>query len=106
MKVNINGHGHMTKIATMAINSKNLEKFYSSEPEAYDFETMPEASVNGALQSLYNDDSWDNLDLFYGKASLGRLLGEHLQDHWSSGNVLGWDEILVKLLSEYVSQPL
>ena len=70
---------------------------------------MPEASVNGALQSLYNDDSWDDLDLFYGKASLGRLSqisGEHLQDHWSSGNVLGWDEILVKLLSEYVSQPL
>ena len=33
MKVNINGHGHMTKMATMAINSKNLYKSYSSEPE-------------------------------------------------------------------------
>ena len=30
MKVNINGQGHMTKMATMAINSKNLYKSYSS----------------------------------------------------------------------------
>ena len=30
MKVNINGSGHVTK---MAINSKNLYKSYSSEPE-------------------------------------------------------------------------
>ena len=63
MKVNINGQGHMTKIATMAINSKNLYKFYSPEPKTYDFETMPEASVNGALQSLYNHDPRDDLDL-------------------------------------------
>ena len=33
MKVNINGQGHMTKVATKAINSKNLYKSYSSEPE-------------------------------------------------------------------------
>ena len=35
MKVNINGQGHMTKMATMAIhvNSKNLYKSYSLEPE-------------------------------------------------------------------------
>ena len=26
MKVYINGYGHMTKMAAMAINSKNLEK--------------------------------------------------------------------------------
>ena len=52
MKVNINGHGHMTKMATMAINSKNLYKSYSPETGTYDFETLPEASVNGALQSL------------------------------------------------------
>ena len=31
MKVCINGQGHMTKMAAMAINSKNLEK--SSSPE-------------------------------------------------------------------------
>ena len=33
MKVYINGHGHMTKMAAMAINSKNLEKSFSPEPE-------------------------------------------------------------------------
>ena len=49
MKVCINGPGHMTKMASMAINSKNLLKSSS----AYDFETWHEASGNGALQSLY-----------------------------------------------------
>ena len=53
MKVNINGSGHVTKMAALAINSKILYKSYSSEPEDFDFETLPEASVNGALQSLY-----------------------------------------------------
>ena len=52
MKVCINGQGHMTKMATMAINSKNLKKSSSSEPEG-DFETWYEASGNGALLSLY-----------------------------------------------------
>ena len=33
MKVDINGQGHMTKMATMAINSINLYKSYSSEEE-------------------------------------------------------------------------
>ena len=33
MKVNINGQGHMTKMTTMAIKSKNLYKSYFSEPE-------------------------------------------------------------------------
>ena len=33
MKIDINVQGHMTKIATMAINSKKLYKSYSSEPE-------------------------------------------------------------------------
>ena len=32
MKVCINSHGHMTKVATMAINNKNLKKNSSSEP--------------------------------------------------------------------------
>ena len=48
MKVNINGSGHVTKMAAMAITSRNLYK-----PETCYFETLPEASVNGALQSLY-----------------------------------------------------
>ena len=33
MKVYINGHGHMTKMAAMAINSKNVSKSSSSEQE-------------------------------------------------------------------------
>ena len=33
MNVNINGPGHITKIAAMAINSKNHYKSSSSEPE-------------------------------------------------------------------------
>ena len=33
MKVCINGHGHMTKMVAMAINSKNLSKPSSPEPE-------------------------------------------------------------------------
>ena len=28
MKVYINGHGHMTKMATMAINIKKFKKFF------------------------------------------------------------------------------
>ena len=33
MKVNINGPGHVTKMADMAINSKNLNKSFSSKRE-------------------------------------------------------------------------
>ena len=54
MKVNINGQGHMTKMATIAINSKKLINLILQNRKTYDFETLSEASVNGALQSLYN----------------------------------------------------
>ena len=50
MKYCINGQGHMTKMAAMAIDSKNL---LLKNQKAYDFETWHEASGNGALQSLY-----------------------------------------------------
>ena len=33
MTVYINGQGHMTKMAAMAINSKNIYKSYSQESE-------------------------------------------------------------------------
>ena len=56
MKVNINNHGHMTKMATMAINSKNFINLILQILKTYDFETLPETSVNGALQSLYDHD--------------------------------------------------
>ena len=53
MKANINGPGHITKMAAMAINSINHYKSSSSEPEVFDFETWPEPSMNTALKNLY-----------------------------------------------------
>ena len=53
MKVNITGTGNVTKMAVLAINCKNLYKSYLQNRKTCDFETLPEASVNGALQSLY-----------------------------------------------------
>ena len=41
MKVCINGQGHMTKMAAVAINSKS---FKNLQNQAYDFETWYEAS--------------------------------------------------------------
>ena len=52
-KVYINGQGHMTKMATMAINRKNFKNLLLQNQKANDFETWREASGNGALQSLY-----------------------------------------------------
>ena len=52
MKVCINGQGHMTKMAAMAI-AKTLKNLLLQNQKAYDFETWHEASGNGALQSLY-----------------------------------------------------
>ena len=56
MEVNINGHAHMTKMATMAINTKTFINLIIQIRKTYDFETLPEASLNGALLSLYNHD--------------------------------------------------
>ena len=50
----INDRGHMTKMATMAINSKkHLKNLLLLNQKAYDFETWHEASGNGPLQSVY-----------------------------------------------------
>ena len=54
MKVNINGPGHMIKMTAIALYSKNIFKsFFFQNRKTYDFETLLEASVSGALQSLY-----------------------------------------------------
>ena len=53
MKVYINGQGHMTKMAAMAINSKIFLKILLQNQKAYDFETWHEALRNGGLQNLY-----------------------------------------------------
>ena len=39
----------MTKMAAMAINSKNLKNLFLQNQKAYDFETCHEASGNRAL---------------------------------------------------------
>ena len=52
-KVYINGQGHMTKMATMAIIEKTFKNLLLQNQKANDFETWCEASVTGALQSLY-----------------------------------------------------
>ena len=50
MKVNISGHGHMTKMATIAINSKTFINLIHQNWKSQDSETLPEASsMNGAL---------------------------------------------------------
>ena len=64
MKVYLNGQGHMTKMAAMAINikkpclevAKTFVNLFLQNRTTYDFETLPEASVNRALQSVYNHD--------------------------------------------------
>ena len=54
MKVYINGQGHMTKMAAMAINSKIFFKnLLLQNQKAYNFETWHEALRNGGLQNLY-----------------------------------------------------
>ena len=49
MKVCISSQGHMTKMATMAINNKNVLSLLQNQ-KAYDFETWHEASRNGGLR--------------------------------------------------------
>ena len=52
MKVYINGEGHMTKMAAMAIyNTFFLNLLHNQK--AYDFETWHEAFRNGGIQNLY-----------------------------------------------------
>ena len=73
MKGYINNQGHMTKMAAMAINNKNLlkKKLLLQNQKTYDFETCQETSGGEALQNLYKSWPWDDLDLFYGKANIG-----------------------------------
>ena len=49
-KVYINGPDHMTKMAAMAINRKNI---FLQNNKVYDFETWHEAPGKGARHSLY-----------------------------------------------------
>ena len=53
MQVYINGQGHMTKMAAMAIRAKIFKNLLLQNQKAYDFETWHEALRNGGLQNLY-----------------------------------------------------
>ena len=53
MKFYINGQGHMTKMAAMAINSNFFLNLLLQNQKAYDFETWHEALRNGGLQNFY-----------------------------------------------------
>ena len=85
MKVNIKGQGHMTKMATMAINSENLINLILQNQKTYYFETLPEASEYGALQSLYNHDP--RMTLTYFKERSAEVAYSRFQNHWSSGSL-------------------
>ena len=74
----------MTKMAAMTINSKTFKNLLQNQ-KANNFETWCEASMTGALQSLYKSWPWDDLDLFYGKVNMvahafewGKVLKCHL----------------------------
>ena len=59
----------MTKMATMAINSETFINLLVQNRKTYDFETLPKASVNGALQSLYNHDPRMTLTYFMARSA-------------------------------------
>ena len=50
-KVNINGPGHMIKVAAMPIYGKTLKNFLLQNQMSYDLETWHVASVTQDLQS-------------------------------------------------------
>ena len=69
-KVYINGQGHMTKMAAMAINrKKNFKNLLLQNQKANDFETWCEASVTGALQSYINHDPGMTLTYFTARST-------------------------------------
>ena len=64
MKVNKNGSGHVTKMTTMVINT--FINLIPQNLKTYDFETLHEAFLNGALQSWYKHDTQLILTYFMG----------------------------------------
>ena len=76
MKVCINGQGHMTKMAAMAINNKSLLKIFFSRTRR---PMILKLGMKHQAMELYkvciNQDpgitSWDDLDLSYSKVNLG-----------------------------------
>ena len=71
MKVCINGQGHMTKMAAMAVNSRNLKIFF--------FRTIRPVILKLGMKHLgmelykvcINHDPEMTMTFFYGKVNLG-----------------------------------
>ena len=73
MKVCSNGPGHMTKMATVPIYGKNLNKSSSLEPKGDDLETWYAVSDARVLPSLFKWWPWVDHDPFYRKVKFGPL---------------------------------
>ena len=69
MKVYINGQGHVTKMATMAINSKKI--FFSRTRRPMILKLGMKHQGEELYKVYINHDLWDDLDLSYGKANIG-----------------------------------
>ena len=68
MKVYINGQGHITMVAAIAINSKNLKKILQNR-KAYDFETWHEASGMKLYKVYINHEPGMNLTYFMARST-------------------------------------
>ena len=68
MKVYINGQGHMTKMAVMAINSKKLLKIFFSRTRT---PLILKLGMKDQGEEIYKVYINHDLNLFYGKANLG-----------------------------------
>ena len=67
MKACINCHGHMTKMATMAINSKTFKNFFSRTRRPMILNLGMKHQAMEPYKVCINHD----LELFYDKVSLG-----------------------------------
>ena len=103
-EVCINSHGHMTKMATMAMNDKNLKKiFFFRTRRPMGFGTLHEASRIGGLQNVYiNNDPGMTLTYFSTRSTYvahafewGKLLKCHLKGKTCSklANVLNFQDL-------------
>ena len=67
----INNPGHMTKMVATPIYGKNLKNLLQNQLTDFN-ETWHEVCMTQVLQCVYKSWPCDDLNLFYGKASIGR----------------------------------
>ena len=72
-KVYTNGSGHMTSMAAMPINGKNLKNLLLWNQKADELESWYAALGSRVLPSLFKWWHWIDCDLFYGKVKFGPL---------------------------------